>query len=226
MSTITTQQLYPLGVQAFAGAGINWTSDTIEVELVRTIAGPNAGGNSVYTPSTSDQYLSTIPSNTYCRPTQSQPQQITSPTDTNGTEGGSNVTFTSVPLGDPIQAIVIYKNTGSPSTSPLIAFINGQVVVTCATTAAAHATSIQVDPLPAALGSGTSFTFQTSGVTVTLNANASKGARSISVNDIGSTGINAGDSGPCYTSGVNLPITPNGGSITVNWDATYKIFTL
>lgn len=221
-----TQQLYPKGVQSFATAGINWGSDTIRVELIRTVAGANAGGNSVYTFASTDQYLSIIPSNSYCRPTSGQAQQITSPTDTNGQESGANVTFTSVPLGDAIQAIVIYKDTGSASTSPLIAYIDGLVTVTLAVNAAAHATSLQVDPLPAAIASGTTIHFATANVTVTLTANSSKGSRTLTVSDIGSTGINQGDTGSAYTSGVNLPIVPNGGSISVNWDAVSGIFTL
>ncbi len=222
-----SQALYDLGRKAFLDGAINYASDTIKCELIRTVQGPGAGGAQVYAVNLgTDQYLNIIPNNAYCRPTSGQAQALGTKTDTAGVAGAANATFTSVPLGDPIQAIVIYKDTGTASTSPLIAYIDGKVIVTLAANAAAHATTLAVDPLLAPLGSGAVILFATSGVQVTLTANAAKGARSLSVSDIGNTPINAGDTGPCLTQGANLPITPNGGSLTINWDATYQIFKL
>ena len=217
--------VYDLGRKAFVEASINFPSDTIRATMVRTVSGPGAGGNGVYTAvQSTDQYFNIIPSNAYCQPVTAQ--ALASKTDTAGLLNAASTTFTSVPTGDPIGAIIVYKDTGTASTSPLICYIDGKVTVTCATNAAAHATSIQVDPLLGPLASGVSFTFGTSGVTVTLNANASRGARTISVNDIGATGVNAGDSGPCTAQGANLPITPNGGNLTINWDNTYGVVKL
>jgi len=47
---------------------------------------------------------------------------------TNSPRGGvfdaADVTFSSVPAGSPCEAVVIFKDTGTASTSPLIAFID------------------------------------------------------------------------------------------------------
>lgn len=48
---------------------------------------------------------------------------IASPTFTNGVLGGSNVTFTAV-SGSAAQAIVIYLDTGTAGTSPLIEYVD------------------------------------------------------------------------------------------------------
>lgn len=51
------------------------------------------------------------------------PQEITTKTFTNGQFNGDDVTFSSV-SGDQCEAIIIYIDTGTPSTSQLIAFID------------------------------------------------------------------------------------------------------
>lgn len=51
------------------------------------------------------------------------PQTIANTTVTNGLFDGDNVTFTAV-SGDPCEAIIIYIDTGTPSTSRLVAYID------------------------------------------------------------------------------------------------------
>lgn len=48
---------------------------------------------------------------------------LTGKTVTNGVFSASNPTFSAV-TGDPAEAIVIYKDTGTESTSPLLCFID------------------------------------------------------------------------------------------------------
>ena len=101
--------LYTLGRQAFAAAGINWTSDTIKVALV----------SAAYTPIlATHQYLSDLGANVI-----GTAQTLTSPTNSGGVLNGAGVTFSSVASGT-VTYVVIYKDTGTPTTSPLIGLID------------------------------------------------------------------------------------------------------
>lgn len=51
------------------------------------------------------------------------PQTLTSPTVTQGVADAADVTYTSV-SGNSIEAIMLYKDTGTPSTSRMIAYID------------------------------------------------------------------------------------------------------
>lgn len=103
--------VYTLAKQAFLSAQINWPTDTIKAALV------SAG----YTPViATDQYLSAIPSGAIIATTAA----FTGATDTAGVANANNVTFTAVGGTTVGKYIVIYKDTGSPATSPLIALID------------------------------------------------------------------------------------------------------
>ena len=103
--------LFDSARQRFLEAQINWMTDTVKVILVDTGA---------YTPQTSvHQYLSDI--STAARI--AGPVTLTAKTTTGGAADGADVTFTSV-SGPSIEAIVIYVDTGTEATSPLIAYID------------------------------------------------------------------------------------------------------
>ena len=103
--------LYDLARQRFLEAQINWMTDTIKVLLVDTGA---------YTPQTSvHQYLSDIPTSARI----AGPITLTAKSTTGGAADAADVTFTAV-SGTSIEAIIIYVDTGTESTSPLIAFID------------------------------------------------------------------------------------------------------
>lgn len=103
--------LFDKARQRFLEAQINWQTDTIKVYLVDTGA---------YTPQTSvHEFLSDIPTSARI----AGPVTITSKATTGGAADGADVTFTSV-SGSSIEAIVIYSDSGSESTSPLIAYID------------------------------------------------------------------------------------------------------
>ena len=101
--------LYDLGRQAFLDADIDWSSDTIKVALVDT---------GTYTFSQSHQYYSSVSSAVV-----NTPQTLSSKTSTSGVADAADVTFTAV-SGSTVEALVIYKDTGSAATSPLIAYID------------------------------------------------------------------------------------------------------
>lgn len=103
--------LYDYARQRFLEGQFNWLTDTIKCVLVDTGA---------YTPQTAvHQYLSDIP--TSARIT--QPVTLTSKATTGGAADAADVTFPAV-SGASIEAIVLYKDTGVESTSPLIAYID------------------------------------------------------------------------------------------------------
>ena len=103
--------LFDSARQRFLEAQINWMTDTVKVILVDTGA---------YTPQTSvHQYLSDI--STAARI--AGPVTLTAKTTTGGAADGADVTFTSV-SGPSIEAIVIYVDTGTEATSPLLAMID------------------------------------------------------------------------------------------------------
>lgn len=103
--------LYDFARQRFLEAQINWMTDTIKVILVDTGA---------YTPQTSvHQYLSDIPTSARI----AGPVTLTAKATTGGAADAADCTFPSV-SGASIEAIVIYADTGTESTSPLIAYID------------------------------------------------------------------------------------------------------
>lgn len=106
--------LYDKGRQKFLEGDIHWLTDTIKVVLVDLAD---------YTPNLStDEFLSNIP--TAARVAISP--ALTNKTSTAGVADADNVVFTSV-TGDQSEAIVIFKDTGTDTTSPLIAFIDSAV---------------------------------------------------------------------------------------------------
>jgi len=103
--------LYDYARQRFLEGQLNWLTDTIKVYLVDTGA---------YTPQTAiHQYLADITLSARI----AGPVTLTSKSTTGGAADAADCTFTSV-SGATIEAIVIYKDTGSEATSPVIAYID------------------------------------------------------------------------------------------------------
>lgn len=149
---------------------------------------------------------------------------LTGPTVTAGVADAGDVTFTSV-TGNSVEAIIIFKDTGTTSTSRVVALITGKFIVTCAVQANTSATSITVDALPYAIPSGTVLAFS-NGASATLSALANAGDRSLTVSALAAN-ITAGSRALSPITGSGLPITPNGGNIVVTWDnGVNKIFKL
>ncbi len=103
--------LYDKARQRFLEAQLNWMTDTIKVILVDTAA---------YTPQTAiHEYLADIPVSARV----AGPVTLTAKATTGGAADAADATFTSV-SGPSIEAIVIYADTGTEATSPLIAYID------------------------------------------------------------------------------------------------------
>lgn len=105
--------LYPLWKNQLLQftANNNLSAGTVKVALV------TAG----YTYASTDQFYSAVSASTV-----GTPQTIGSKTFTNGTFSGGNVTFTAV-TGAQVTKLVIYIDTGTASTSPLVAFLDTSV---------------------------------------------------------------------------------------------------
>lgn len=103
--------LYDFARQRFLEAQINWMSDVVKVILVDTGA---------YTAQTSvHQYLSDIPTSARI----AGPVTLTAKSTTGGAADAADITFTAV-SGASIEAIIIYVDTGTEATSPLVAYID------------------------------------------------------------------------------------------------------
>ncbi len=92
-----------------SGTAVDLADDTIKVALVDT---------GTYTYSTAHDFYNDVSTAVI-----GTPQTLASKTVTAGVFDAADVTFTSV-TGSSVEALVIYKDTGTASTSPLIAYID------------------------------------------------------------------------------------------------------
>lgn len=103
--------LFNKGREGFLGGDIAWDTDTIKLVLVdHADDTPNV---------TTDQFLSHIAAAARVATSAA----FTSKTITDGVADAADVTLTAV-TGDPAESIVIYQDTGTESTSRLIAYID------------------------------------------------------------------------------------------------------
>ena len=102
--------LYPKWKQALLEFTTNNDLDGQTVKVALVTAG--------YTYSAGDQYYSSVSASVV-----GTPQTIGNKTFTNGIFDGDDVVFTAV-TGSQVVALVIYIDTGSAATSPLVAFID------------------------------------------------------------------------------------------------------
>jgi len=128
--------LYPNGKENLLNGVIDLVEDTIKVAMIDT---------GTYTYSATHEFYDDLSG------VVDTPVALTTKSTTDGVFDADDATFSEA-TGDTVEALVIYKDTGTPSTSPLIAYID---------------------------------------------------------------------------SGTNLPVTPNGGDITIQWSSeSSKIFSI
>jgi len=102
-------RLYDLGRESFLKGEISWSGDNIKAVLVDSAS---------YTPDTAvDQFFDDISG------VVATSGNLASPTSTGGVAGAADVTFSSV-TGNQSEFIVVYQDTGTPSTSRLIALVD------------------------------------------------------------------------------------------------------
>lgn len=101
---------YAKGKQKILSAAINFSTDDIKVALVKNDYAQNL---------TTDEFYSSISASVL-----DTPVSLTAKSVTGGVFDADDVTFTAVAAGDVSEAVVLYKDTGNPATSPLIAYID------------------------------------------------------------------------------------------------------
>lgn len=92
-----------------SGTAVDMADDTIKIALIDT---------GTYTYSAAHEFYSSASASAV-----GTAQTLASKTVTNGVFDAADVTFTSV-TGVSVEALIIYKDTGTTSTSPLIAYID------------------------------------------------------------------------------------------------------
>jgi hypothetical protein len=104
--------LYPKFKEILLGTGtrIDLSADNIKAILVDLAD---------YTYSAAHQFLSDVPSGAR----EETSANLASKTITNGVFDAADVTFTAA-AGDPCEAVIVYKDTGSAATSNLIVFVD------------------------------------------------------------------------------------------------------
>jgi hypothetical protein len=107
--------IYPRAKEDFLSGAINLSTDTIRVILVDT---------GVYTFSSSHTSLADIPAAARVTNFGGTAQALASKTVTSGIFDAADVSFSGLSSAPSFEAFVIYRDTGTESTSRLIAFID------------------------------------------------------------------------------------------------------
>lgn len=102
--------LYALGKEKMLSGSINFAGDTIKVALVKNTYPQNL---------TTDEFYTAI--SAYVLDT---PETLAGKSVALGVFDAGDATFTAVVAGDTSEGVVIYKDTGVPGTSPLLAYID------------------------------------------------------------------------------------------------------
>lgn len=102
--------LYNKGKEKMLSGQINFLGDTIKVALVKNDYAQNLNTDEFFT-SISAHVLST-------------PQELVTKSVTGGAFDADDATYLTVQAGDVSEGVVIYKDTGNPATSPLLAYVD------------------------------------------------------------------------------------------------------
>lgn len=139
---------------------------------------------------------------------------------TRGVATSSSFTWLGVPVGNPIQAVVIYDNTGGSDAARRVeAFVDGKIRVVVDKGESSGVTTIRVEPLKGPIPNGTVINWS-DGTSCTTNAVAAMGDRTITVTATAAT-LAVGATADVTATSAGLPVTPNGGNITFTVGTLY-----
>lgn len=224
MGNITTvgDRLVTMGIGGTLGANGTYrcsAQDATHVTL-QTLNGMNVTGIGTYTSGgmvlnlSKLQYYSQISGAVV-----GTPVALSGATFTGGVLNSSVVTHVSVPAGV-VSGYVIYLDTGTPATSPVIFFSDCKQRIVAAATANAAATSIITPGIEGSITSGTVLTWSNA-IQSTLSADKTAGmdGATLAVNALGS-GILAGNSCDAPWTNSLLPLTLGStGTVAITPDA-------
>lgn len=201
--------MYPKGKEALLGS-VDLTSQNIKVTLV----------SGSYTYSAAHQFFTDLAG------TLGNSANLSSKTVTNGVFNAANTTVTATSTAT-CAAFVLWQDTGTGSTSPLLMYYDGIQVITIAANSSAS-TTITVDPLTYAIANSAVLTRVSgtgpSSVTLSAGGGGAVGARTLTAS--ATQTMVQGDTYSVAISGTGLPININNGqTVNVTWDTgANKIF--
>lgn len=218
--------LYDAGREGFLAGEIDWNSAVIRAALVRGYVTTNATTNHKFVSDVSAASGVIV-----------QSQTLTAPTVTGGVADANDVTFTGI-SGTAIGTVIIYQASAvvptftTISTTGTVGTVTNQTATITgmsSTTGLSQGSLITATNGTGSLGTACYVTSVVSGTSVTVASTSGLTAgtvTTIQTNDVADTAkrlIAFVD----QTSGVALPITPNGGDIIITWDnGANKIFKL
>lgn len=150
---------------------------------------------------------------------------LSSVTFSDGVLDAADCTFSAVPAGAAVPAILLYQASAvtggadvAATAQRLVAILDGRFRFTVAAAASSGGVAVTVEALQLAIANAAVATLisGTGPASITLSAAASAGARSLSVSAL-SANVSADAVYEVAYSGSNLPITPNGGDIGATW---------
>lgn len=191
--------MYPKGKEALLGSA-DLSADNIKVVLINT---------GTYTYSSAHQFYSDLSG------TLGSSANLSSKTLTNGVFDAADTTVTASSTAT-CGAFVLYKDTGTTTTSPLLMYYDGIQIITIAANSSSS-TTITVDPISYAIANNTTLTRVSgtgpSSVTLSGSGGGSVGARTLTASTTQT--MVQGDTYSVAISGTGLPININSGQ-TVN----------
>ena len=101
-------QLYPKGAEKMLKGEVNFATDNIAVAIVAA----------AYTFSAAHEFLSSVGTLVGTK------QTLATPSTTGGVFDADDVSFGAVAAGSTAKALVLFKDTGNPATSPLLAYLD------------------------------------------------------------------------------------------------------
>lgn len=211
--------IYPRGFDLINSV---WTSGVIRVLLERS--------TSAYTPDIDHDFLDDFTGGggveisvaSYARQTLASAAKAWDATKNQLEYDCADIAFGSLEAGQTVKAAIYYLQVGGDDSTPandnLLLYDDGKIDVVAAADAASSATTVWVQPLEAAIASGTAVDFG-GGASTTLTSAAARGDRSIAVSSL-PAGVTAGDVSASVQTTSILPATLQNGpfSIAVNAD--------
>lgn len=102
--------IYPSARESYLTGGLDWGSDDMRVILL----------DSTYVYDPTDDFLDDVPGGARLATSGS----LTGKTTTDGVADADDVTFPTVAAGDTVTSVIIYKHTGTESTSDLVLYMD------------------------------------------------------------------------------------------------------
>jgi hypothetical protein len=106
--------IYGFARQAFLEGSLSWLNDTIKIVLVDT-----NGASPYFVNLAADRFLSSVPMGARI-----STSTLTDKSSTSGAASAANAVFSRPTPGVQCEALIVYKDTGTDSTSPLIAYLD------------------------------------------------------------------------------------------------------